>query len=73
MLGLKRLPLSLDSRLSFLEGLVSASQHLRERSQRRSRLDTRPEWTPKNNLRTLRRWLGDRVERAPHAYHRWCI
>jgi hypothetical protein len=38
---------------------------MRERSQRRSRLDTRPEWTPKNNLRTLRSWLGDRAGRAP--------
>jgi hypothetical protein len=73
VLGLERLPLSPNSRLGFLEGLVSASQHLRERSQRRSRLDTRPEWTPKNNLRTLRSWRGDRAGCAPHAYHRRCI
>jgi hypothetical protein len=65
VLGLERLPLSLDSCLSFLEGLVSANQHLRERSQRRSRLGTRPEWTPKNNLRTLRSWLGDIARCAP--------
>jgi hypothetical protein len=32
VLGLERLPLSPDSRLGFLEGLVSAIQHLRERS-----------------------------------------
>jgi hypothetical protein len=44
---------------------VSASQHLRKRSQRRSRLDTRPEWTPKNNLRTLQSWQRDRAGRAP--------
>jgi hypothetical protein len=30
VLGLERLPLPPDSRLGFLEGLVSASQHLRE-------------------------------------------
>jgi hypothetical protein len=65
VLGLERLPLSSDSRLGFLEGLVSVNQHLRERSQRRSRLGTRPEWTPKNNLRTLRSWLGDRAGHAP--------
>jgi hypothetical protein len=53
VLGFERLPLSPDSRLGFLEGLVSASQHLREGSQRRSRFDTRPEWAPKNNRRTL--------------------
>jgi hypothetical protein len=40
VLGLECLPLLPDSRLSFLEGLVSASQHLREGSQRYFRFDT---------------------------------
>jgi hypothetical protein len=65
VLGFERLPLSPDSRLGFLEGLVSASQHLREGSQCRSRLNTRPEWAPKNNLRTLQSWRRDRAGRAP--------
>jgi hypothetical protein len=73
VLGFERLPLSPDSRLGFLEGLVSASQHLREGSQRRSRLDTRQEWAPKNNLWTLQSWQRDRAGRTPHAYHRRCV
>jgi hypothetical protein len=65
VLGLERLPLSPDSRLDFLEGLVSASQHLREGSQRCSRFVARPERSPKNNLWTLRSWQRYRAGRAP--------
>jgi hypothetical protein len=54
-----------DSRLGFLEGLVSASQHLREGSQRYFRFDARLERSPKNNLRTIRSWRRDRARRAP--------
>jgi hypothetical protein len=65
VLGLERLSLLPDSHLGFLEGLMSASQHLREGGQRHSRFDARPERAPKNNLRTNRSWRRDRAGRAP--------
>ena len=51
VLGLERLPLPPDSRLGFLEGLMSAGQHLGEGSQRCPRIDARPERSPKDNLK----------------------
>jgi hypothetical protein len=65
VLGLERLPLPPDSHLGFLEGLMSAGQHLREVSQRCFRFDARSEWSPKNNPRTLRSWRQNRAGRAP--------
>jgi hypothetical protein len=73
VLGLERLPLPPDSRLGFLEGLMSAGQHLGEGSQHCFRFGARPERSPEKNLWILWSWRRDRAGHAPHAYHRRCV
>jgi hypothetical protein len=65
VLGLKRLPLPQDRRLSLMKSLMGTRQHLGEGNWRCFWLGAGPELPPKNHLRLLQSGRRDGAGRAP--------